>query len=96
MDAVELRRKTRLLTAEEVAAILGIKPRTLQNWRVARYGPAFVKAGKAALAEIEGLARNPAAIPAATRGHRLARIHDVVKHAIPADALAADTQRSIG
>lgn len=47
MDGGDLRRKVRLLTADEVAAILGIKPRTLQNWRVARYGPAFVKAGKA-------------------------------------------------
>lgn len=31
---------------KETAAILGVKPATLQSWRWARRGPAYVKVGR--------------------------------------------------
>ena len=37
---------TTLLTSEESAEKLGIKPRTLVRWRGYRKGPAFVKVGR--------------------------------------------------
>jgi excisionase family DNA binding protein len=39
--------KSNLLTTEEAAAYLGIKPRSLEVWRcVGRYGIPFIKVGR--------------------------------------------------
>jgi len=38
----------RLLTAEQVADILGVTPPTLANWRCRRHGPAYVRVGRLA------------------------------------------------
>lgn len=35
------------LTTEEAAPVLGLKPKTLEGWRVAGKGPAFCKIGRA-------------------------------------------------
>jgi predicted DNA-binding transcriptional regulator AlpA len=37
----------RLISTEEAAAILDLKPGTLATWRVRRFGPSFVRLGKA-------------------------------------------------
>ena len=34
------------LTTEEAAPVLGVKPKTLEGWRVAGRGPAFCKVGR--------------------------------------------------
>ena len=34
------------LTTEEAAPVLGVKPKTLEGWRVAGKGPAFSKLGR--------------------------------------------------
>ena len=34
------------LTTEEAAPVLGVKPKTLEGWRVAGKGPAFCKVGR--------------------------------------------------
>lgn len=36
----------RLLTEEELAALLGVEPATLVAWRYRRQGPAFIKVGR--------------------------------------------------
>lgn len=36
----------RLLTSAEVAERLGITPRTLTEWRIRGYGPAFIEIAK--------------------------------------------------
>lgn len=35
--------RTRLLTTQEVAAILAVSPRTLEGWRMAGEGPEYLK-----------------------------------------------------
>jgi len=44
-----------LLTNEEAAALLGIKPNTLEIWRTKGKGPEFVKMGKQKQAPIRYL-----------------------------------------
>ncbi|MEM7664564.1 MAG: helix-turn-helix domain-containing protein [Pseudomonadota bacterium] len=39
--------RTELLDNEQTAALLGIKPNTLEIWRTKGRGPAFVKMGRA-------------------------------------------------
>jgi excisionase family DNA binding protein len=34
-----------LLTTEQTAKLLGLKPTTLEHWRIVRKGPAFVRVG---------------------------------------------------
>lgn len=34
------------VSANEAAAMLGVSPRTLANWRTQRIGPAFVRVGR--------------------------------------------------
>lgn len=34
------------LTTEEAAPVLGVKPKTLEGWRVAGRGPSFCKVGR--------------------------------------------------
>lgn len=41
-----------LLTNEQTAALLGIRPNTLEIWRVYGKGPAFIKMGKTRSAPI--------------------------------------------
>lgn len=48
-------------TTKEVAAMLKISPRTLENWRNLRQGPAFVKFGARVLYSSEALAEYAAA-----------------------------------
>lgn len=36
---------SRLLTQLEVASLLGVSHRTLEDWRIAKRGPAFLKLG---------------------------------------------------
>lgn len=36
-----------LMSEEELAVLLDVKPQTLQTWRVQKTGPDFVKLGKA-------------------------------------------------
>jgi len=42
-------------TTKEVAAMLKISPRTLENWRNLRQGPAFVKFGSRVLYSSEAI-----------------------------------------
>lgn len=47
MIATEQAQTTRLLTREEAAAYLGLKPQTLASWVVRRIaGPPFIKVGR--------------------------------------------------
>jgi len=48
-------------TTQEVAAMLKLSPRTLENWRNLRQGPAFVKFGTRVLYSAEAIADYAAA-----------------------------------
>lgn len=48
-------------TTKEAAAMLKLSPRTLENWRNLRQGPAFVKFGSRVLYSSEALAAYAAA-----------------------------------
>ena len=39
-------KQLRLLSAGEVASVLGVKPKTVQSWRAAGEGPPHIKAGR--------------------------------------------------
>ncbi len=45
-------KSTELLTSEEAAVLLGIKPNTLEIWRTKGKGPEFVKLGNAKQAPV--------------------------------------------
>ncbi len=45
-------RPTELLTSEEAAILLGIKPNTLEIWRTKGKGPEFIKLGHAKQAPV--------------------------------------------
>lgn len=61
MDAptlgIAVRRDLGLLTPEEVAAMAGVDPETVKNWRIARTGPPYTKMGKAVLYRREAILR---------------------------------------
>lgn len=83
------------MTVSAIARQYGVERTTIIKWRknpdalkprTPSY-PERISVYEVALAEIEGLARNYMAAGSAS-AHRLARIHDVVKHALPAEVLA--------
>ncbi len=47
----------KLLTNEQAAERLGIQPGTLENWRVRKFGPPYIKMGKVVRYEINEVDR---------------------------------------
>ena len=45
-QALETTTSTLSVSANEAAAMLGVSPRTLANWRTLGIGPAFVRVGR--------------------------------------------------
>jgi hypothetical protein len=43
------------LTTAQAAAYLGISPRTLEDWRLTGFGPAFIKMGRRVLYRLHDL-----------------------------------------
>lgn len=60
-QATELRRSLGLLTEQEVADVLEVEIRTLQNWRSERTGPPFTRVGRKVFYRVEALQEHLAA-----------------------------------
>lgn len=62
----------KLLTTSEAAPLIGVKPKTLENWRVLGRGPVHIKAGGRVGYELADIEAWKAGRRATSTSHRVA------------------------